>query len=222
MIVFSFSLYGDKDMYTLGMIKNAEEIGKRFPQASVWIYIADDVPANIKKRLAEFKNVKLIPVTTKAESLGMFDRFLAIDGEEIEVMFVRDADSRVYDRDAACIEDFLASDKALHIIRDHKEHLTPVLGGTWGLRRKFLLSPMSELIKKWRTENNHIGKGNDQFFLTKYIYSLYKDNALIHDRYSFYEPQSALTPFRVDITSNHFVGQAYTFVDGKESCVFNA
>ena len=45
----------------------------------------------------------------------------------------------------ACVEDFLKSDKYVHVMRDHPAHGSYMLGGTWGTkvvnqRKEFLLA----------------------------------------------------------------------------------
>jgi hypothetical protein len=131
MIFFSFSLYGLIDMYILGMVENIKIINSKFPNARIQIYIADDVTINIKNNISKLPNVKLIHVNNKEGIKNMFDRFEAIDDPECSIMFVRDADSRIHDRDAACIEDFINSNNNLqelvcyamefHLHQDHQE-----------------------------------------------------------------------------------------------------
>ena len=79
MIFFSFSLYGTLDMYTKGMIENVKIINIRFPNAIIQIYIADDVPINIKNTLLEMRNVRLIYVKREPETKNTLDRFQALD-----------------------------------------------------------------------------------------------------------------------------------------------
>ena len=146
MIIFSFSLYGSNPKYTLGMIRNAEWIPKRFPQSRVQIYLADDVPSDICDRLRSLPSVKIIPVSRKIGIQPMFDRFLAIDDEDCSIMFSRDADSRVHERDAGCIEDFIASHKMLHIIRDHHYHSMEIMGGLFGIRKGALKHKIENII----------------------------------------------------------------------------
>ena len=70
----------------------------------------------------------------------MMYRFLALDEEGVELMMVRDADSRIHVRDRWTIHTFVESKHKAHVIRDHPEHKTPILGGLWGLKRGLLES----------------------------------------------------------------------------------
>lgn len=217
MIVFSFSLYGIAPKYTEGMIINATHIPIRFPDAWVYIYIASDVSEDIRERLCNLPHVKLLPVERKPGTLNTMDRFKAVDEPDVTVMFVRDADSRVHERDAACIEDFLASDTQFHIIRDHRNHTVPILAGMWGIRKSCLKMPMADLIAQWRSSPAY---GNDQRFLASVLYPCVHRIAMIHDRYPRHESADRITPFRIPIREGLFVGQVHDFKDGVEVLVY--
>jgi hypothetical protein len=222
MIFFSFSLYGLIDMYILGIVENIKIINSKFPNARIQIYIADDVTINIKNNISKLPNVKLIHVNNKEGIKNMFDRFEAIDDPECTIMFVRDADSRIHDRDVACIEDFINSNKLLHIIRDHKYHNTKILGGLWGIRKEGLKEPITNIIQQWIQHKKNFHKGIDQEFLAEKIYPILKSNSLIHDRYRLYEPSNLLSPFRVEIKNKLFCGQVHRYdLDGNEYTEFD-
>lgn len=223
-ILFSYCLYGDNPKYTRGMVINAQQIQKRFPAAIVQIYIASDVPQTLKKELETYSNVRLIHTERRPGIGGMFDRFTAIDCSDCDIMFVRDADSRIHERDAACIEDFIAAtDKQLHIIRDHYHHKDRIMGGAWGIRRGALHLPISILIEHWRSKHSTVHYIADQEFLRSYIYPLLANKALIQDRYGYYKHEEELTPFRIPIENNLFVGQVHVFdASGNEYTEFNA
>jgi hypothetical protein len=217
--VFSFSLYGDKPMYTTGMIKNAEHIPRRFPGAEVWIYIADDVPTHVRTTLHSLPAVRLIDVPTHPGAFNMFFRFHAIDAMESGIMFVRDADSRVHERDAMCIEDFLLDKtKQLHIIRDHMYHTQYIMGGMWGMRKDNTIR-ISEKQKELHIES--AGYCDDQHFLRNNIYPRYIHSVMIHDEYGHIDPTLPRTPFRVPIVDYQFVGQVYTInEDGSDGPMY--
>lgn len=220
-IYFSFSLYGSNKKYTLGMIENARILNQSFPNTIVRIYICDNVPSDIIKSLEEISTVSIIYTKLKEGCLNMFDRFHAIDEPDCDIMFVRDADIRVHERDIACIEDFIKSDKSLHIIRDHKFHRTEILGGLWGICKSVLSEPISITIENWLKNKVIDNRGTDQTFLRETIYQLFKNDAMIHDRYKFYESPNLLTPFRVEIKNRLFCGQVHDYdSNGKEYTEF--
>lgn len=49
----------------------------------------------------------------------MMYRFLTLDEDDVELMMVRDADSRIHVRDRYTIHEFVKSDHKAHAIRDH-------------------------------------------------------------------------------------------------------
>lgn len=224
MIYFSFSLYGKKDKYNRGMIANAEILRVRFPTARVVVYAADDVPATTIETLHTFTNVTIIPTIRKPNCECSFDRFLAIDISDCDIMFARDADSRVHERDAACIEDFINTpSKLFHIIRDHFYHTEKVMGGMWGIRKSALLEPIEKTINAWKSQNNSEIYGTDQYFLKNVFYNRLLPTALIHDRNNRFEPAECHTPFRVGIVDNLFIGQVHDYdTDGNEKLMFDA
>lgn len=222
-VCFSFSLFGSNKKYTEGMVINAQQISARFPSVRIQIYVANDVPSDIVTRLEAFPNVRIVRVQRSNGTLNTFDRFIAIDDPDCDVMFSRDADSRIHDRDAACIEDFLASDKLLHIIRDHKYHRSLISAGMWGIRKKALTQPMQALIDQWRsTRRADSGYMCDQRFLDHAIYPVLVKDAMIHDERRFYK-EPAYQPFRVPIRDRLFVGQVHLFNEaGEEYTEFDA
>jgi hypothetical protein len=242
MIIFSFSLFGTHAMYNRGMIDNATILAARFPEARVQIYIADDVPTDTAWTLSTIPTVRLIPVRNKGIQ-NTFDRFLAIDDPDCSIMFVRDADSRVHARDIACIEDFIQSDKLLHIIRDHAWHGgTPILAGLWGIRKAAMKGAMAANINRWLKRRQipfavykgpaasvlgmqgppvKLPKQCDQQFLRNVLYPRLKENALVHDRIGSMEGE-VRTPFRVPIEDRLFCGQVHRYdASGNEFTEFD-
>lgn len=222
MIVFSFSLYGTNPKYTRGMILNAEQLSRSFPAARVNIYTAPDVPVDVVATLQAMPNIRVIPVPQRPGSAGMFDRYRAIDDEDCDVMIVRDADSRVHARDAACIEDFLsAPEKLLHIIRDHKYHTCRIMGGAVAMRKAAVADrPMAARLEHWLHRSQYM---MDQNFLITEFYEQLRSATLVHDRYGRFAATEESVPFRVPIVDDLFVGQVHEFrSDGTEYTTFPA
>ena len=65
----------------------------------------------------------------------------------------RDLDSRFSNREHAAVEDWLKSDKAIHVMRDHPLHNFSMFGGLWGTK---LLnkSIRSKWKKAWQSGQN--------------------------------------------------------------------
>jgi hypothetical protein len=132
-------------------------------------------------------------------ALGTFWRFYAASDLDVDVIISRDTDSRLNVREKSAVDEWLASDKDFHIMRDHPYHNVPILAGMWGVRNGLLLD-MAEDIAKY-------SKGDvwqvDQNFLRDCIYPKVKDDSVVHDE--FFEKNS----FPDERESGCFVGQAF-------------
>ena len=53
---------------------------------------------------------------------------------QVDLILSRDLDSRFSDREQEAVRDWLNSNKKFHIMRDHPDHGTEILGGTWGCK----------------------------------------------------------------------------------------
>jgi hypothetical protein len=179
--VFTFCIYGNLKKYCFGLLENLKIINKDYPDFETWIYYGNDVKNEYIDELKTYKNVKLIFVDDKSATL-MVHRFFAIDHKDIEIMFVRDADSRIHKRDQWCINEFIKSDKLFHIIRDHYHHKKKIMGGMWGVKKGIENFEIECSYVNWVKNNeNLVGKYQlDQTFLEEVVYNKVKNVILIH------------------------------------------
>ena len=211
--IFSFCLYGNQEKYCKGLLKNLECIQNIFSDFLVWVYIGDNVNEKTISDISKFENTKII-FTNEKGHINKFFRFFPIDNTNVEICIVRDADSRIYDRDVSCIKDFFNSEKLFHIIRDHPNHHTwKIMAGMWGIK-KGLVDNIKILYEKWKEQKSIIDFWDDQIFLSDILHPLVKDNVLVHEAFlTSFESQSSKTSFKVPILNGHFVGQVYEFTD---------
>lgn len=211
MNIFSFCLYGSKPKYVLGMFENIKLISTHFPDWAVFVYYSD-IEQSVLEQLGASPCVRLIPSSYSGHE-SMLDRFCGIDEPNVNVMFVRDADSRIHERDRWTINQFLSSPKKFHIVRDHVYHVTPIMGGLWGIK-KGCVQNMREMIESYRThKNNRDRQGFDQCFLRDVLYpAVYKD-ALIHGRVQL-TVHETIIPIPMD-TPHEFCGQAIEYKNGE-------
>ena len=181
--VVSFSLYGFVNKYIGGLLQNCRDINRLSPEFWIYVYIGKDVDKVVlNERFSGIHNLQFID-TFKTGHINMSYRFIAIDREEVGVMFSRDCDSRINERDQFCINEFLNSDKLFQIIRDHEEHGVLILGGTFGIKKEALnFSIHKELLTTDETKkmNNY---DHDQQFLSDVIYPVVKENTLVFDNF---------------------------------------
>lgn len=211
--VFSFSLFGNQAKYCKGLLKNITIIEKVFPGWEVWVYCGEGIPEDVLLELHDHSCVRLIP-TNEEGMVNKFYRFFAIDEPEVGICIVRDADSRIYERDQACIRDFVESEKFAHIIRDHPNHHHLMMAGMWGVKKSalfFLQNPIQTLFHQWKQTKVSSDFWSDTLFLCDIIYPKLAHVSMIHDELQKYEPTEFKTHFRFPVVDNHFVGQVYEF-----------
>tara|TARA_B100000212_G_scaffold341009_1_gene323024 strand:- start:1031 stop:1693 length:663 start_codon:yes stop_codon:yes gene_type:complete len=193
-----YSLWGDNPKYTIGAIKNAEQINEIYPGWKARFYCGTSVPDDIACQLLSLgSEVHLMP--EEGDWSGMFWRFEAIADPDVEVMLSRDTDSRLTKREALAVNYWLRSDKLFHVMRDHPEHNTEILGGMWGARKP-ILQDMKHLIQSYT-------KGNfwqvDQNFLREVIWPRVAYTTFTHD------PFFAKINFPSQRIGYEFIGQVW-------------
>jgi hypothetical protein len=207
--VISFSLWGDQLKYTIGAIKNANLVKEFYPDFQCWFYIhKPTVPQNIIDELSNKENVKIIFKDGDLNtSKPMMWRFEPIINPEVEIMMSRDTDTRILLREKLAVDEWLKSDKLLHIMRDNPYHYYNILGGMFGIKQNNLIN--------WKClMDNTIQNGNrdyDQTFLCNNIYLTYLHTSLIHASYHRREHHATNFPIIFSPTLN-FVGE-YVYED---------
>ena len=232
--IIAYSLWGDGPMYNVGAVENANNALEHYPDWICRYYVGESVPNETLEKLASKPNTEIIKVASSNDWTGMFWRFYAVDNADL-VLF-RDVDSRLTSREVHAVNEWLASDKIIHVMRDHPYHTERIMGGMWGVRCKPFMSVMEQkmesgritfmdLIRQWmlHTKFTLNEKGIDQYFL-RMIYYLVFDKAFIHDQFPNFNGHSNRHPTHITIggvpefstgfpvrykNPNDFVGQVY-------------
>jgi hypothetical protein len=161
------------------MLENIWLIGTHYPEWKVYIYAAPDVEEGFINQVSMYSNVVIKP-TEKLGRINMVERFYAIDDPDVDIMFVRDADSHVHWKDRWAINDFLLKPNYIaHIIRDNPSHNVHMLGGLWGIRKVPNIS-IRELFKLYEANPIDYGIEQDQNFLCAYLFPLIWKSSLVH------------------------------------------
>lgn len=207
--VVSFSLWGNESRYTIGSLKNADLAKEFYPDFECWFYIhKPSVPQNIIDELAKRDNVKIFykegDINT---SKPMMWRFEPIINPEVEVMMSRDTDTRILLREKLAVEEWLQSDKLIHIMRDHPYHNYKIQGGMWGIKQNNLCN-WEEVMKNVIQTSARL---YDQLFISNIIYNIYKNSAMIHASHHKYENNSKDFPIPF-CKDKKFVGE-YVYQD---------
>lgn len=175
--VISFSLWGDNPKYTVGAIRNAQLALEIYPQWDSWFYIGDNVPNYIVAELVKIPKTKIILKSGDCDWTSMYWRFEA--GYSADITIFRDTDSRLNYREKSAVDEWLNSDKTIHIMRDHPYHGYPILGGMWGFKNNGKYN-LQEILESFHKTNEY---GTDYVFLAKKIYDITRNDQLVHDEF---------------------------------------
>lgn len=187
MNVFSFCLYGpETPKYYFGLLENVRLINQYFADWKIFVYLGNDVPESFVTKLRSNPTVILRHTGVDGHKNSVH-RFFAIDEPSVNVMMVRDADSRVHWKDRWAIRNFMDSPYGVHIIRDHIEHTSNILAGLWGVKKTAVPLSIRELYTNWTPEfagsgdkADPNGFGIDQNFLKLVLYPKIKNAVLVH------------------------------------------
>ena len=133
--VIAFSVWGDKPDYLVGAEKNAVLAREIYPGWETWFYVEEGTKVSL-----EDKATKVIYYEAEPGTDGAFQRFRPMQDDSVGIFVSRDTDSRLSDREYQAVQEWLASDKQFHAMRDHEAHVWPVMAGMWGARRDGLIN----------------------------------------------------------------------------------
>jgi len=210
--VISFCLWGSKNMYKVGLLENIKLAKRFYPSWICYVYLhVYSVDLNFFQKLALFDNVKIIKkyeykIRPKRFMLWRLEPLL---DPNVELFISRDIDTRIQLREVLAVDEWIQSNKTLHIMRDHPQHYNRIMGGMFGLKCNSIVTniQLEKLIEDFYSEK---GEGeDDQNFILQQFYSLDK---LIHDEVKKYETNECLS-FPIKYEQNgHFVG-CYIYED---------
>ena len=198
--IISFSIWGQDPKYLKGAIKNAELAKEIYPDWICRFYCGLSVPFTVINDLSSRENVELVQVPEWGNWEGLYWRFWPASEEDVDVVISRDTDSRLNNREKEAVEEWLSSDKGMHIMRDHPFHGYPVLGGMWGTK-KGTINNIKSLIKDFSTSDQY---GTDyEFWRQIGLDAVGQDNIMVHDE--FFEK----TKFPSPRNGLEFVGEVF-------------
>jgi len=222
----SYSVWGDNKVYTYGIIENVLDAKKHYKGWTVRVHYNDTVPVAIIDWLKIQDNVEIVHhLGTKTKASNTLWRFEDLFIKDA-ITIIRDADSRITQREVTCVNEWLESNNDFHIIRDHKNHTCPICAGLFGCRNNCLdyigipngarnvndpplkfvsgLELMQSFIENLPSERDVYIV--DQMFLFAYIYPYVVNRSMIHCSYNAYEPFSN----RINPIDVGFMGEVVT------------
>ena len=201
--IIAFSLYGNSPRYTANLDKVIRSYEKLLPDWKCRVYVAKDVVQETLSRLIKYGYEIVIMNGEGVKAQYSNWRFLAIEDKSAEAVIIRDLDSFAIPREKQMVEQWLATGKQFHIIRDHVNHNTRIMAGMWGIRRNAI-----DIRKESRKQLMINAYGIDQVFLEKIIYPLIKDDVFVHDRFPrFPDEDAVIIPLA---KGENFIGEVTT------------
>ena len=177
-----FSLWGTDARYIAGAQNNVVVARYMYPGWTCRFYVDRSVP---DKALATLLNlgaqVLVAPKSMPAAEYGLFWRFLVEDDQNVALYLCRDADSVMNIKERAAVEDWLASGKAFHLMRDLPIHAELILAGMWGAHRGNIGNMRKRIVDHVTGGTKKINnKITDQEFLRMKIWPIVKQDVLSH------------------------------------------
>jgi hypothetical protein len=220
MKIISFCLYGNLKKYCKGLYENLKIIQDKLSDYNSFLYISSDVDEEWINKYKAFSFVKVF-ITNFTGHDNMISRFFAIDEEDVDIAIIRDADSRLHDRDIWCIRDFEKSSYMFHTIRDHPSHRAFILGGLWGIKKGCLPNKITikSLYNKINPRNEVVNKIQfDQIFLKKIVYPIIHSKMIV---YTFSEKMKMndfenIKIIPLQIINNNFCGLSIYYDENEE------
>ena len=211
--IVGFSFYGNSNssvhnakQYFVGIEENLEKMTELYGEDWVMRLYYDLEPsdqqlmgqlcdlacANNNIDLCNIRKLPGTPVEDATKIFAMNWRFFPTLDPQVDIYLCRDLDSRVSEREVAAVEEWLGSGRAVHSMRDHPAHNTPLLGASWGAR---LDTEEQNVRHKWARAWDKIltdklawaprgEKGPDQTVLQRHVWPWAKFVAMQHDSYT--------------------------------------
>lgn len=178
--VIAFSLWGKQARYLRGALDNVLAAAYLYPGWRVRFYVDASVPGELLTCLREHgAEVRMQP---DGQSLRqrLCWRFQVANDPGVGRFLVRDADSVLNLRERLAVDDWLASGRWFHIMRDWWSHTDLVLAGMWG-GVAGVLPPLQPLLEGYQSRTMET-PNIDQWFLRDCLWRYLRQSALVHDR----------------------------------------
>lgn len=208
-----FQIWGNEPLFLIGLIENIKLSKIIYPDWKVRVYY-NNIPDHFLIRLKKF-NIELLSEKVNDKIKYQIWRILPLFDKRVDIFICRDADSRLNYREKAAVDDWLESEKPLHIMRDHPTgHKTLILAGMCGFNnpiiKKTLKLKDSNLIHQLKLNDSD----TDQEFLRKTIFPFFSMNHLAHDKYGHFDYGCERDFPPVDISKksiSNFVGEVHDY-----------
>lgn len=208
----AFSLWGGDPKYLEGAVENARLIPAHYPGSRALFLVGTCVP---KETIAELTRLgSVVRRGFDGIECPIMWRHVAHELLPLDITLVRDTDSRANARAAKAVEEWVASGKGLHVMRDFPHHRAGIMGGMYGVRRPFKLNIYKTFMPWWDLNRSRFpspfSRGIDSTFFREEIWSPeLASNSVQHDSY-FRDLFPGSVPFPTEAPRNgQFVGEIF-------------
>ncbi len=177
--VIAFSLWGTNPRYLNGAMRNALLIPDMYPGWKARIYHDDSITPEAVDQLKRAGCQMVKMGAPKNFFDGLFWRFLAACDPKVDRFLIRDIDSVVNVKERVAVDEWLASDKHFHLMRDFYSHTELILAGMWG-GVGGIFPELNDLLKLFKPKVRPTST-YDQLFLRIVVWPTIKQSLLAHD-----------------------------------------
>jgi len=178
--IVSFCLFGNNPLYCVGMIENLKLMNEIYPEWIARVYYSNDVPHQYIDNAKKY-NCELVLKERNSGYDGTLWRFLPLLDNDVELWISRDCDSRINYREKAAVDEWINSDKCLHIMRDSIHHNDVIQAGMFGIKNNLIKKYTIDFKKILFANYDFNNKNTDQIILKQYIWSIMINDHIAHD-----------------------------------------
>ena len=177
MKLITFSLFGDNPLYCVGAVENARLAKEIYPDWTARFYVAQDVPSMYLDAIEEYDG-EIIHCEKKNAYDGLNWRFRPLYDPKVEYWISRDTDSRLSWRERNAVDEWMASGKTAHLMRDAINHVYTIMAGMFGINNKLF----HEKYGMINLDNQSADiRTADQTILEQIIWPLIQHDHVCHD-----------------------------------------
>jgi hypothetical protein len=178
--IIAFSLFGGDSRYCEPAVLNVQEQPDIYPDWVCRFYVDGSVPENVIGRLRSGGGQVVRVAGTVAQWPGPIWRLLALNDPQAHRILFRDADAVISRREAKAVEQWIASGKRFHMVRDSWAHTELMLAGLWGVIAGSL-PPLGQLMERFLSGPLESRRFADQDFLRQYVWPYARASLMQHD-----------------------------------------
>ena len=221
------SLYGKDSHYTWGVLRNAQLVPVYFPDWTLRVYVASDpappelpVPPRILNKLRRL-GAEIATVSNGSSMTPRNWRLLVADDQNLDYFLVRDADTRLSEREAAAVRDWLSTAEKngsvpVHCIRDHPKHASQaIVDGLWGgsprALNRLLRQDIAQMMDSYMSASSDRAV-NVTTLLNQVLWPAVSNFSYCHDSVSpcdRWAPWISRRPFPLPRRGHDYIGQKF-------------